>query len=771
MEISNLSILYVDDDELITRVIKRFLDRRYAEVHIALSAEDAINIYSNISIDIVITDIHLPDKNGFDLIEMLLDQNPEVVAAAISSDATEDTLLKVLRGGFYDFIKKPIDTKRFQNQLHRLEKTVQIAKKLKVQENELKQYKEMVDKSVLTCRTDLDGVVVDVNDFYAKTYGYTSHELIGHTHKKLRHPSTPSSQYKKLWHHLKSDEPYRTTIINKTKNGKTRVVDHIISPWYDEQGNKIGYYDIGSDITDLYKQKQKSKQQSIWFQGIINQLPDIIAVTDEKEMLYINNALLAFSGYDILADFKKEHKSICELFENSKDYVNNDWLSKAIIATAEGSNLKIKMKNRSDNSMHSFNISVHQVNNGKHYIMVFHDDTKYEIEREQLMEEVNTATWELMDTQSTLGAQLERFEHAINSSRDGFWDLDMRSNEFFLSPGWKKRLGFEKDEVITYKDYTQLINKESITKQVSKMLDLMESTPDDESQNLSFVIQYTLTTKSGEEIIIDDIGDVLFNEDKKPYRMVGFHRDISRQESQRKVLQSQNRLASLGEMISNIAHQWRQPVAAINTVVNDLEFEMELDDLDKVDSERVLQVGNDIKVFTKHLSKTIDDFRNFVKTDRKKEEFSLLEAIESANSIIEHSYIQSSIDYDIRYSIDENIQIFGFPRELSQVIINILNNAKDALVENNTTGRSVWIDVKIETDGTSILIEDNAGGIPEDIMKKVFDPYFTTKHESIGTGIGLSMSKNIIDTHFDGNLSVSNTSEGALFTIFIPTVG
>ena len=770
MEASNLSVLYIDDDELIAKVVKRFLDRRFSEVYIAYNANEAMNIYDTVAIDFVITDIHMPDMDGVALLTFLQKKNPDIIAVAISSDASEETLLKVMRAGFYDFVKKPLDPKQFQNQLIRIEKTVMLSKKYVKQENDLKQYKALVDRTVLTCRTDLNGVITSVNDFYCKTYGYSADELIGDTHKKLRHPSTPPSMYKKLWEELSNNKEVSAKVINCTKNGQIKVIDHLMAPWYDENGIKVGYYDIGNDITAIYKQQQSAKHKSKWLQNIINNLNDIIAVTDGKQMLLVNNALLEFLGYESLDDFTSQHTCICEFFEDEPGYItkNDTWLQKTIISTAEGKKLKVKMKNKNDNKYHIFNLSANAIEGSNTYILVFHDETKYELERENLMEEVNTATWQLMDSQSEFQAQLERFDHAINSSRDGFWDLDMRSHEFYLSPGWKKRLGFAEDEVLSYRDYIQLIDNENLPEQTRYMLDLLEKTPEEEKDKLSFSLQYTLKTKSGEEVIIDDIGNVLYNEDMNPYRIVGFHRDISKQENERKVLQSQNRLASLGEMISNIAHQWRQPVAAINTVVNDLEFEIDLDELEAVPSERIQQVGSDIKIFTEHLSKTIDDFRDFVKTDKVKETFSLLQSIESANSIVSHSLTQAGIEYEIRYEIDDSLTIVGFPRELAQVIINILNNARDALLEKKIVNPKVWIDVNIQKTDLVILIGDNAGGIPKNVIDKVFDPYFTTKHESIGTGIGLSMSKNIIDTHFNGKLTVKNSPEGAVFSILLP---
>ena len=135
--------------------------------------------------------------------------------------------------------------------------------------------------------------------------------------------------------------------------------------------------------------------------------------------------------------------------------------------------------------------------------------------------------------------------------------------------------------------------------------------------------------------------------------------------------------------------------------------------------------------------------------------------------IVDHSYKQSNIELEIENTLS-NEKLFGSKRELVQVLINILNNAKDALLDKKVESPKVQIKLSKNEKGIIITISDNAGGIPRDILSKIFDPYFTTKHESVGNGIGLSMSHKIINDHFNGLLHVSNDKEGACFTIEIP---
>ena len=435
--------------------------------------------------------------------------------------------------------------------------------------------------------------------------------------------------------------------------------------------------------------------------------------------------------------------------------------------TKKDSYSEAKIKSRIGQE-HIFKVTSSHIDELSNMLVVFDDVTLISKEKNILTDAVDLVEWELLDAQKTFTASKERFECAINSSSDGFWDIDFRTNELYLSSSWKKRLGFTDDEKISYLDYTKLILTDDLPNQINTMIEnVLYPVKDQNKESYHFTIEYKIKTKSDEIIIIEDRGELLFDENKDPYRIFGFHRDITKDIQERHDILQQAKLASLGQMIGNIAHQWRQPISAINGLVNDLEFEIKLDGLEEVKSSRILEVNNKITGFTHYLSKTIDDFRNFIKEDNKTEAFELHSNIEIALKIIEHSYTQEGIILLKEFNTQEII-INGYPRELNQVIINIFNNAKDAIVEKKIKFPSVTIKTKLNNDNIIISIRDNAGGIDKEIIDKIFNPYFTTKHESIGTGIGLSMSKNIIDNHFKGLLNVENNQEGAVFTIRLP---
>jgi PAS domain S-box-containing protein len=229
-----------------------------------------------------------------------------------------------------------------------------------------------------------------------------------------------------------------------------------------------------------------------------------------------------------------------------------------------------------------------------------------------------------------------------------------------------------------------------------------------------------------------------------------------------KMMLQQSKMAIMGEMIAMIAHQWRQPLSAIKAIIQSIEFKNRLGKLtDEYLESETKKASHTID----HMSKTIDDFRNFFKTDKTETTTSVDELIHSALNFVEHSYHNNTIKVDLELKYKGTIQILS--SEFMQVLMNILNNAKDALVDNNIPNRLVTITSKLEDNDIIIKIGDNAGGIPKDIINRVFDPYFSTKSKN-GTGIGLYMSKTIIDDHIGGDLSVENGEDGAIFTIKLP---
>jgi signal transduction histidine kinase len=236
---------------------------------------------------------------------------------------------------------------------------------------------------------------------------------------------------------------------------------------------------------------------------------------------------------------------------------------------------------------------------------------------------------------------------------------------------------------------------------------------------------------------------------------------IKKSKEKDKVIMQQSKLAIMGEMISMLAHQWRQPITAISTSAQGIQFKKDLGVLtDKYLKEQLLSIAN----ITKSLSDMITSFTTFFQSDEDKQNISISSVIDNSLGIIKASLKLNNIETKI--SIEEDVNMYIYVSELKQVLVNIIKNAKDAIIERNIENGWIHIEFKVDKHHYIINIEDNAGGIEKEYINQVFDPYFSTKSKN-GTGLGLYMSKMIIDEHFNGLLVVKNSENGAKFSIKI----
>ncbi|RLA82415.1 MAG: hypothetical protein DRG78_07285 [Epsilonproteobacteria bacterium] len=237
-----------------------------------------------------------------------------------------------------------------------------------------------------------------------------------------------------------------------------------------------------------------------------------------------------------------------------------------------------------------------------------------------------------------------------------------------------------------------------------------------------------------------------------------------------KLMLQQNKMATMGEMLENIAHQWRQPLSVISVVSSGVKMQKELGlSQEEIEIESLDTITNNAE----HLSQTIDDFRDFFK-QKNKVTFNIKDIYNKTMSISKSGFLSKEV---LLIENIEDVTLIGLDNELIQVIINIINNARDALKDNTKINKIIIIDIKKEDDYTAtIKIKDSAGGIDSSVIANIFDPYFTTKEKTGGTGIGLYMSQKIITDHFHGHISVKNVEFkhndiecfGAEFTINLP---
>lgn len=377
----------------------------------------------------------------------------------------------------------------------------------------------------------------------------------------------------------------------------------------------------------------------------------------------------------------------------------------------------------------------------------------------------------------------ERLVIAADAGQVGIFDLNVESGELLWTQQHEIIFGYEPTDTKvttikhTYQDWSTRVHPEDLTQVEERMRHATKA-------KSPFQVEYRLIWPDGSVHWVNVTSKYYFDSNGRCVRLMGAVRDITRQKQleeslqdysnilERKVtertaelrekdqlLLQQSRLATMGEMINNIAHQWRQPLNVVGLYIQSLLVYYDNGNLDR---EFLKTITDDTMKLVNHMSQTIDDFRNFFKPDKDKEEFKITQVIESAIRLVDASFQDSHIKI-VKNCADDTVA-YGYPNEYSQVILNILSNAKDAILERKTENPVVSISSGMENGKSVVTISDNAGGIPEEIIFKVFDPHFSTKGPQ-GTGIGLFMAKNIIEKSMNGSLMVINNEEGAVFRI------
>ncbi|PWE24566.1 sensor histidine kinase, partial [Aliarcobacter skirrowii] len=219
---------------------------------------------------------------------------------------------------------------------------------------------------------------------------------------------------------------------------------------------------------------------------------------------------------------------------------------------------------------------------------------------------------------------------------------------------------------------------------------------------------------------------------------------------------------SLEEMMSNIAHQWRQPLSELSSILMLIKLKYDKNSLDK---ETMQKKSKEANMVLEYMSNTIDDFRGFFSTTKEKEEFFLNELLNNVISI--NSNVLKMNNIDIKIDINKDIKLNSFLNEYQQVILNILKNSKDALIERDIKNPTIKIEAFEDEKSVTLTIEDNGGGIDVKPLNKIFEAYFSTKNQNKGTGIGLYMSKMIVEKSLKGEIRVENIYKGVRFSITI----
>jgi PAS domain S-box-containing protein len=363
---------------------------------------------------------------------------------------------------------------------------------------------------------------------------------------------------------------------------------------------------------------------------------------------------------------------------------------------------------------------------------------------------------------------LKRFTHAVENSDNIVMITDREQRIKYVNQAYTDSTGYTMEEVIGQRPsiVKSGLNSKTFYKKLNKTI------YSGKKWNGTFINiskdgkrQYEKSTISP---MMDENGNITEFIGLKLNITKDINAQIALREKEKKFF-DQIKMASMGELLHNIAHHWRQPLSLISTIATSVELQREMNMLDDAKLDKAMK---DINKSVQNLSSTIEDFANFFNHNKTKETFVLSNILDRTLNIIEMDFKETHIILDISNNVTS--EIYGYSSELMQAILNILNNAKDILVQQET--RIVQLKTIEFRNYVEITIQDNGGGIPDEIIKNIFEPYFTTKHKSQGTGMGLYSSYIFITNKMDGEINAINEEffyneqkyYGAKFTIKIP---
>ncbi len=419
--------------------------------------------------------------------------------------------------------------------------------------------------------------------------------------------------------------------------------------------------------------------------------------------------------------------------------------------------------------------------------LAFYEDSRISGWRENFIYKLSTGeivaiyddvTERKQNEEATIEAN-KNLKKAESLARLGNWYLDLRTNKLAWSDGIFDIFEIDKDRFgATYEAFLAGIHPDDRDAVNQAYIDSLLT-------KKGYEITHRLLMDDGRIKYVSEQCETYFDENGAPLRSIGTVQDITERQimedqlrelnkdlaakveeetakrlEKEKMLLQQSKMAMMGEMIGAIAHQWRQPLNALGLSIQDATVAYEYGELN---GEYMKEFKSTNMSIIQKMSKTIDDFRNFFRTTKEKSDFALEDAVgETLNimkSQLRNNYITVNFDKDSRHIIS------GYQSELEQAILIIISNAQDALIDNSIKEPMINIAVEGVDDKVVLSIQDNGGGVREDIMDRVFEPYFTTKEQGKGTGIGLYMAKEIVERNMGGKLSVKNSGHGARFMI------
>ena len=535
---------------------------------------------------------------------------------------------------------------------------------------------------------------------------------------------------------IKSKKTYSVNHRLLLNNGKIKWVKEECDTLFDENGNPFVSRGTVQDITELTLAKIELENEHDKLKAIFENIPDLVWIKDVNGVFMSCNK--RFEEF-----FGAKEKDIV----NKTDY---DFVDKEL-ADFFISHDKLAMN--SDKPLSNFE-ELTFPDGHKEYVQTIKSKFLDSSGNIVGILGIGRNITELRDKELQLIKQQKELQSIYDTTKDGLAIVDMETNFIKVNKAFCDITGLSEEELLKTSSIALIgdENKEELVKSNINEIILKGSVDNFErvyvAKNRRINITLSATLMPDKNHILLSMKDVTKN----------------------KLFEEQSKLAAMGEMIGNIAHQWRQPLSVITTVSSNVKFHKEYDELKNYD---VTSDMNTIMQQADYLSKTIDDFRNFIKNSKEINLISIKSVVEKTLSLLHAAMVNNGIN--VISNLNDDLEIEANENELIQSFINIINNAKDAENENvkNSDDKLIFVETLKEDSNLIVLIKDNGGGIPNTIMNRIFEPYFTTKNKSVGTGIGLSMTykmlverqNTLIDVYNEEYIYNNRNYKGACFKI------
>ena len=336
----------------------------------------------------------------------------------------------------------------------------------------------------------------------------------------------------------------------------------------------------------------------------------------------------------------------------------------------------------------------------------------------------------------------------------GNWELDLRSGNITWSDESFKI--YQRDPALGSPTYLEFINM-VLEEDREKLINIQKSLDDGKVHS----VEIRVRRNDGKYLTIIETGKIVY-QDAISYKIVGVSLDITALKFKDTLISQQSKLAQMGEMVNMIAHQWRQPLNAISAAAIKLNMQ---DEMGLITSEEIKKTTVFIEDMAQDMSHTINDFMNFTKPTDKKQVIKFQDIIDDIMRLMSAQLKNHNIEFIT--DIEENLSLLSYKKDLEHVLINLFSNARDAFEEGDIEAKQIQVKAYMKDEKCIIKVSDNAGGIKSDVIGRIFEPYFTTKEQGKGTGLGLFMSEKIVKETLDGSIRVENVEDGVEFKIVL----